>query len=54
MSLRQNVRNFLVPLTIAEVERELELSVERGDEARAGYVSEFLDELNADFDNCEV
>ena len=47
--LRQNVRNFLLPLTIAEVERELEISLERGDMTRAGYVEEFLLELHADF-----
>jgi hypothetical protein len=41
-------------MTVAEVERELELSIERGDEARAGYVSEFLNELEADFNNCDT
>ena len=43
--LRQNIRNFLLPLTIAEVERELELSQERGDTLRACYVAEWLAEL---------
>ena len=49
MSLRQNVRNFLLPLTIAEVEQELIVSIERGDTVRARYVEEFLDELHAEF-----
>jgi hypothetical protein len=49
MSLRQNVRNFLLPLTIAEVEKELEISIERGDARRAEYVREFLNELYEDF-----
>lgn len=54
MTIRQALRNFLIPLTIAEVERELELSIERGDSVRAGYVEEFLQELYDDFDNCET
>ena len=54
MSLRQNVRNFLVPMRISEVERELELSIERGDSERAEYVAEFLRELEADFNECET
>lgn len=53
MTLRQNVRNFLLPLTIAEVRKELEISVERGDARRAGYIEEFLDELEADFNGCD-
>jgi hypothetical protein len=47
------VRNFLVPLTVAEVQRELDLSVEMGDTVRAGYVEEFLRELEADFAGCD-
>ena len=54
MSLRQNVRNFLLPMRISEVERELELSLERDDTERAKYVQEFLDELEADFHECET
>ena len=50
MTLRQNVRNFLLPLTISEVERELIVSIERGDTTRAGYVSEFLQELLDEFE----
>jgi len=46
---RQNVRNLLVPLTTAELQRELVLSVERGDTERAGYVEEFIREVEADF-----
>ena len=46
--LRQNVRNFLLPMTVAEVRRELELSIEAGDTARAGYVEEFLREVEAE------
>ena len=53
MSLRQNVRNFLLPLTIAEVERELEISLEMGNTVRAGYVEEFLGELYEEFSGYE-
>ena len=48
MSVRSNVRNFLVPLTVAEVTAELDLSVEMGDTVRAGYIAEFLAELIAE------
>lgn len=52
---RQNVRNLLVPLTTVELQRELVLSVERGDTERAGYVEEFIREVEADFNGslCE-
>ena len=49
MTFRQNVRNYLVPMTMAELQRELNMSVERGDTKRAGYVSEFIREVEADF-----
>jgi len=54
MSLRQNVRNFLIPLTISEVKRELELSLEMGQTRRADYIAEFLRELEEDFNNCDT
>ncbi len=54
MTIRQAVRSFLVPLTIAEVRAELDLSVAMGDTIRAGYVAEFLRELEADFNDCDV
>lgn len=46
--LRLNVRNFLLPMTVAEIRHELELSVEADDTARAGYVEEFLREVEVD------
>lgn len=54
MSLRQNVRNFLLPMTLPELRRELELSMESGDEERAGYIDEFIREVEADFNECET
>ena len=54
MSLRQNVRNFLIPLTIAEVRRELDLSLEMGQTRRADYIAEFLRELEEDFAGCDT
>jgi hypothetical protein len=50
MTLRQNVRNFLVGLTVTEVQDELDLSVDMGDNDRAKYVEEFLNEL---LDECD-
>lgn len=52
-AVRQAVRNFLAPLTVAEVQRELDLSIEMGATVRAGYVEEFLRELEADFAGCD-
>jgi len=45
--LRQNVRNLLLPMTVAEIQCELKLSVEVGDAVRAGYVKEYLREAQA-------
>jgi hypothetical protein len=45
MSIRQNVRNFLVGLTLSEVRNELALSIEMGSADRAKYIEEFLHEL---------
>ena len=46
--LRQNVRNLLFPMTLAEMQIERVLSVERGDTERARYVEEFIREVEAD------
>jgi len=53
MSLRQDIRNFLIPLTTAELQRELDLSIDMGDTVRAGYVEEFIRDLEADFNGCD-
>jgi hypothetical protein len=42
--VRAAVRAFLMTATIEEIRRELEISVERGDTVRAGYVEEYLNE----------
>jgi hypothetical protein len=47
--LRSNLRNFLYPMTETEIRRERELSIERGDEARADYIDEYLNEEFAGF-----
>ncbi len=47
MALRDNVRNFLYPMTFEQMEREHEISVERGDTRRAMYVREFINECKA-------
>ena len=47
MALRDNIRNFLYPMTFEEMEREHEISVERGDTRRAMYVREFINECKA-------
>lgn len=52
--VRQNVRNFLVPMTVAEAQRERVLLLERGDDIGAGYAEEFIRELEADFAGCET
>ena len=45
MSLRQNVRNFLLGATVEQVKQERTISLEMGDFERADYVDEFLTEL---------
>lgn len=46
--VRAAVRAFLLTATVEEMQRELEISVERGDTVRAGYVEECLREAYAD------
>lgn len=52
--LRQNVRNYLIPMRMSELQAELAVSIERGDTERARYVEEFIREVEADFDNCNT
>jgi hypothetical protein len=49
-----NVRNFLLVATEAEMQVERDLSIERGDTERAGYVEECLCELRAESAECAV
>ncbi len=53
MSIRANVRSFLVPLTMAELQDELDMSVAQGDAVRAGYIEEFIRDVEADFSHCD-
>lgn len=41
--LRLAIRNFLYPMIETEVRKELDLSRERGDTVRAGYIQDYLD-----------
>jgi len=41
-------------MTVAEVRRERDLLLERGDTVGAGYADEFLREVEADFAGCET
>ena len=43
-AIRAAVRGFLLTATVEEIRKELEISVERGDTVRAGYVEECLRE----------
>lgn len=43
-STRANIRNFLLTATMAELAREKEISLERGDQFRAACVQELIDE----------
>lgn len=52
--LRQNVRNYMVPMTVAEARATRDAMVERGDNIGAGYADEFLRELEAEFAGCET
>ena len=46
--VRQNIRNFLLPMSVAEAQRERDLLLERGDTVGAGYADEFIRELEAE------
>jgi len=48
-----NIRNFLVGLTIAEVQEFLKVTTERGQHVKAGFIKEWLDELIEEFTVCE-
>ena len=53
MTIRLNVRNYLVPMTCAEVRVELDLSIAAGDMVRAGYIKEWMSDLEHQFNDCE-
>ena len=50
--LRQNVRNFMVPMTVAEAQSVVDAMLERGDDVGAGYAEEFRRELEAEQSAC--
>lgn len=52
--VRRNVRNFLLPMTVAEAQRERVLLLERGEDVGAGYAEEFIRELKAECAGCET
>ena len=53
-TLRTNIRNFLVPLTMVEMQAELDISVEIDDTLRAEYIEEYICEVMADFNGCDI
>jgi hypothetical protein len=44
--LRQNIRNYLYPMTPTEMEKELEISHERRDALRIRFIEEYIAECN--------
>lgn len=52
--LRQNVRNLMVPMTIAEATAYRDSMAEAGHTEAAGYADEFILELEADFNDCDT
>ncbi len=48
MTLRQNVRNFLVGLTLSEMRVVLEDAITRGQSDRAKYIAEFIREVESE------
>jgi hypothetical protein len=53
MMLRSNVRNFLVGLTLSEIRGLLAGAVERGETRRAGYIEEYLREVEEEEESCD-
>lgn len=52
--LRMNVRNLMVPMTIAEATAYRDQMAETGHTEAAGYADEFILELEADFNDCDT
>jgi hypothetical protein len=52
-AIRAAIRNFLYPLTEAQMMVELANSIERGDAVRTKYVNEYIEECRANDDFCE-
>ena len=50
---RLAVRNYLYPMTEAEVWKELALSIERGDTDRADCIKDYLDTEEEFADDCD-
>ena len=46
--VRMNIRNFLVGLTVPEIQTELSVSIEQGRFARAECIEEYLNEVLAE------
>lgn len=44
MTLRDNIRNYLYPMTFEEMEKEHQISIERGDTERAELIREYIAE----------
>jgi len=51
--LRQNVRNLMVPMTVAEAQITRDGLLAKGHTEAAGYADEFILELEADFAGCD-
>lgn len=52
-AIRQHIRNFLVGLTVPEVQRVLDSAIEAGDTIRIKYTNEWLSELLAEEAECD-
>lgn len=44
MTLRDNIRNYLYPMTFEEMQREFDISIERKDTERAKLIEEYINE----------
>jgi hypothetical protein len=54
MTHRMNIRNAMVPMTVAEARAFRDSLAERGDSVGAYYAEEFVYELEEEFDGCET
>jgi hypothetical protein len=51
--LRGNIRNYCVGLSLSEIRTMLTDAVTRGEQCRAGYIEEYLCEVEEEEESCD-
>jgi hypothetical protein len=51
--LRMNIRNYLIGLSLSEIRTMLADATTRGERSRAGYIEEYLREVEEEEESCD-